>query len=94
VICASPLIFYLAGSKAIRGVEVLLNCFSARIMPFILSEPGRGFKGILGIVLGFRFLVKFPQFAIHIWLPKAHVEAPVYGSIELAGILLKLGVVG
>lgn len=25
------------------------------------------------------------------WLPKAHVEAPVYGSIILAAILLKLG---
>lgn len=25
------------------------------------------------------------------WLPKAHVEAPVVGSIYLAGILLKLG---
>lgn len=25
------------------------------------------------------------------WLPKAHVEAPVYGSIILAGVLLKMG---
>ena len=30
----------------------------------------------------------------HIWLPKAHVEAPVYGSIFLAGTLLKLGGIG
>jgi len=27
----------------------------------------------------------------HLWLPKAHVEAPVSGSIILAGVLLKLG---
>jgi NADH-ubiquinone oxidoreductase chain 4 len=27
----------------------------------------------------------------HLWLPKAHVEAPVIGSIILAAILLKLG---
>jgi len=40
------------------------------------------------------FLVKIPIYGIHIWLPKAHVEAPVFGSIELAGILLKLGGVG
>jgi NADH-ubiquinone oxidoreductase chain 4 len=26
-----------------------------------------------------------------LWLPKAHVEAPVSGSIILAGVLLKLG---
>jgi len=28
---------------------------------------------------------------VHLWLPKAHVEAPVAGSIILAGVLLKLG---
>nr|CCI73889.1 NADH dehydrogenase subunit 4 [Longipodacrangonyx sp. 1 MDMBR-2012] len=37
------------------------------------------------------FLVKFPMYMLHIWLPKAHVEAPVSGSMILAGILLKLG---
>lgn len=38
------------------------------------------------------FIVKFPIFSLHSWLPKAHVEAPTFGSILLAGILLKLGV--
>lgn len=37
------------------------------------------------------FLVKLPIFSIHLWLPKAHVEAPIAGSIVLAAILLKLG---
>lgn len=37
------------------------------------------------------FLVKLPMFSVHLWLPKAHVEAPVAGSIVLAAILLKLG---
>lgn len=37
------------------------------------------------------FLVKIPIFFIHLWLPKAHVEAPISGSIILAGIMLKLG---
>jgi NADH-ubiquinone oxidoreductase chain 4 len=32
-----------------------------------------------------------PIFFVHLWLPKAHVEAPVSGSIILAGVLLKLG---
>merc|ERR1712048_1076419 len=37
------------------------------------------------------FIVKFPIFLGHMWLPKAHVEAPVVGSIILAAVLLKLG---
>lgn len=37
------------------------------------------------------FLVKMPIFFVHLWLPKAHVEAPVSGSMILAGVLLKLG---
>nr|AIW06259.1 NADH dehydrogenase subunit 4 [Blattodea sp. MT-2014] len=37
------------------------------------------------------FLVKMPMFLVHLWLPKAHVEAPVSGSMILAGVLLKLG---
>nr|YP_011014084.1 NADH dehydrogenase subunit 4 [Unio tumidiformis]WQA10165.1 NADH dehydrogenase subunit 4 [Unio tumidiformis] len=37
------------------------------------------------------FLVKLPIYGFHLWLPKAHVEAPVAGSMVLAGVLLKLG---
>jgi len=37
------------------------------------------------------FLVKLPLYSVHLWLPKAHVEAPVAGSIILAAVLLKLG---
>nr|WMQ52317.1 NADH dehydrogenase subunit 4 [Ceutorhynchus cf. asper XHL-2023] len=37
------------------------------------------------------FFVKIPMFFIHLWLPKAHVEAPISGSMILAGIMLKLG---
>lgn len=40
------------------------------------------------------FIVKFPIFGFHYWLPVAHVEASTVGSILLAGVLLKLGSVG
>lgn len=46
---------------------------------------------ILYFSLVIAFLVKIPIFLVHLWLPKAHVEAPVSGSIILAGIILKLG---
>nr|YP_004021398.1 NADH dehydrogenase subunit 4 [Phobaeticus serratipes]BAJ24538.1 NADH dehydrogenase subunit 4 [Phobaeticus serratipes] len=39
----------------------------------------------------FSFLVKMPMFFVHVWLPSAHVEAPISGSMILAGVLLKLG---
>jgi len=37
------------------------------------------------------FIVKFPVYFFHLWLPKAHVEASTSGSIILAGVLLKIG---
>nr|WDY83687.1 NADH dehydrogenase subunit 4 [Apis laboriosa] len=37
------------------------------------------------------FLVKIPIYMFHGWLLKAHVEAPYYGSMILASIMLKLG---
>nr|YP_002727957.1 NADH dehydrogenase subunit 4 [Physopelta gutta]YP_009643423.1 NADH dehydrogenase subunit 4 [Physopelta cincticollis]ABZ02107.1 NADH dehydrogenase subunit 4 [Physopelta gutta]APO08853.1 NADH dehydrogenase subunit 4 [Physopelta cincticollis] len=37
------------------------------------------------------FLVSMPMVFFHFWLPKAHVESPISGSMILAGVLLKLG---
>merc|ERR1711970_1603321 len=45
----------------------------------------------LGLFSFIFFLVKFPIFGFHLWLLKAHVEAPVWGSIVSAGIILKVG---
>jgi NADH:ubiquinone oxidoreductase subunit 4 (subunit M) len=50
--------------------------------------------GALGLIITVAFMVKVPLYFIHIWLPKAHVEAPTAGSVILAGILLKMGAVG
>nr|QDG01008.1 NADH dehydrogenase subunit 4 [Tenebrio molitor] len=43
------------------------------------------------VLVNFVFFIKIPMFFVHLWLPKAHVEAPVSGSMILAGIMLKLG---
>jgi len=40
------------------------------------------------------FMVKAPVYTLHSWLPKAHVEAPLIGSILLSGVILKLGSYG
>nr|UZH44207.1 NADH dehydrogenase subunit 4 [Trichuris trichiura] len=43
------------------------------------------------VLLMLPFFIKIPIFLLHLWLPKAHVEAPVLGSMILASILLKVG---
>lgn len=48
-------------------------------------------SSLIWLIIILAFLVKLPLFSVHLWLPKAHVEAPVAGSIILAAILLKLG---
>lgn len=50
---------------------------------------GTGFLRVLIFILA--FLVKMPIVGLHLWLPRAHVEAPVFGSMILAGVILKLG---
>nr|ALO77368.1 NADH deshydrogenase subunit 4 [Bruchinae sp. GENSP01] len=49
------------------------------------------FNFMVYLCMNMVFFVKMPMFFIHLWLPKAHVEAPVSGSMILAGIMLKLG---
>ena len=48
------------------------------------------------LFLGFfiAFAIKVPLFPLHTWLPDAHTEAPTAGSVDLAGVLLKLGAYG
>nr|YP_009913057.1 NADH dehydrogenase subunit 4 [Amblema plicata]QLJ92869.1 NADH dehydrogenase subunit 4 [Amblema plicata] len=56
-----------------------------------LSNSGLGYGWLITVCASLAFLVKLPIYGFHLWLPKAHVEAPVAGSMILAGVLLKLG---
>lgn len=84
------LLFYtiLASLPILLGIFYIYNSRFTLIF-FSLSFHRLNFYFYLCIILA--FLVKIPIFFFHLWLPKAHVEAPVSGSIILAGILLKLG---
>ncbi len=48
------------------------------------------------LMLGFfaAFAVKLPVVPVHTWLPDAHTEAPTAGSVDLAGLVLKVGAYG
>jgi len=60
---------------------------------FLIKEWIR-YSLVINYFLVGSFIVKFPIFGFHYWLPVAHVEASTIGSIILAGVLLKLGSVG
>lgn len=47
---------------------------------------------LVGLLAGFG--VKVPLWPLHTWLPQAHTEAPTPGSVDLAGLVLKLGPFG
>nr|WSP02042.1 NADH dehydrogenase subunit 4 [Bembidion laterale] len=60
-------------------------------LDFFFFSMSNNFNMYMYICMIFAFLVKMPMYMVHLWLPKAHVEAPVSGSMILAGIMLKLG---
>lgn len=51
-------------------------------------------NGWLVAYLIFGFIIKVPVWGFHFWLPLVHVEAPVSGSILLAGVMIKMGAFG
>ena len=46
--------------------------------------------GLFYVCIIFAFLFNMPMFIVHLWLPRAHFQAPVSGSMVLAGVLLRL----
>jgi NADH-quinone oxidoreductase subunit M len=59
-----------------------------------MSAEGGWLQMIVFLALLAGFAVKVPIVPLHTWLPLAHVEAPTGGSVDLAGVLLKLGIYG
>nr|UQJ75139.1 NADH dehydrogenase subunit 4 [Rugitermes sp.] len=85
------LLFYtlLASLPMLVGIFYIYNFFSSTC--FFLLVGDNFFGGLFYFCMIFAFLVSMPMFFVHLWLPSAHVEAPVSGSMILAGVLLKLG---
>nr|YP_025958.1 NADH dehydrogenase subunit 4 [Strigops habroptila]AAP47802.1 NADH dehydrogenase subunit 4 [Strigops habroptila] len=64
-----------------------------KLTPHLLSYIPTNYWStlLLSMALLMAFMVKAPLYGLHLWLPKAHVEAPIAGSMLLAALLLKLG---
>nr|AND97113.1 NADH dehydrogenase subunit 4 [Stygobromus foliatus] len=102
-----PVFFVILGwgyqpERAQAGIYMLLYTVSASmplLVSILLMSPENSYmhkmygqsSTIISLCMVGAFLVKFPMYSVHLWLPKAHVEAPVAGSMLLAGVLLKLG---
>nr|WRK19246.1 NADH dehydrogenase subunit 4 [Benthodytes sp. Gxx-2023] len=91
-------IFYtLIGSLPLLVSIIVINNENFTLMLPIISSSNINLanslfsNNIWWILTIVAFLIKMPIYGFHLWLPKAHVEAPVAGSMILAAILLKLG---
>nr|QPM99859.1 NADH dehydrogenase subunit 4 [Haemaphysalis flava] len=73
---------------------VMMLIFKKTSLMYLFIEWQEINIGIYFFLMMLGFLVKIPVFFFHLWLPKAHVEAPISGSMILAGVLLKLGIYG
>ena len=84
------LFFYTLFASLPLLISIILNVNwrdTVKIRMIFRAETSK----FLWLIRVLAFLVKFPIYIVHLWLPKAHVEAPVSGSMILAGVLLKLG---
>nr|YP_007625480.1 NADH dehydrogenase subunit 4 [Polypterus weeksii]ADG95331.1 NADH dehydrogenase subunit 4 [Polypterus weeksii] len=89
------LFYTLAGSLPLLVALLYLYSTAGSLsmisMNLITISPDTWTNTFLWVACVIAFLVKMPLYGIHLWLPKAHVEAPIAGSMILAAVLLKLG---
>nr|YP_006883937.1 NADH dehydrogenase subunit 4 [Pseudoleistes guirahuro]AFS65893.1 NADH dehydrogenase subunit 4 [Pseudoleistes guirahuro] len=91
------LLFYTLASSLPLLIAILhlQNQIGSLYLPMLkLSHPTSNSSWsnlAASLALLLAFMVKAPLYGLHLWLPKAHVEAPIAGSMLLAALLLKLG---
>nr|QEI26118.1 NADH dehydrogenase subunit 4 [Myotis dasycneme] len=90
------LFYTLAGSLpllvALIYTQITLGSLNMLLTQYLTEPLMHIWSGsLLWLAFMLAFMVKMPLYGLHLWLPKAHVEAPIAGSMVLAAILLKLG---
>jgi NADH-quinone oxidoreductase subunit M len=74
----------------------LATCLAAKACEAAspMAQSLRTYGPWMFLAFAVAFAIKVPMFPVHTWLPDAHVQAPVAGSIILAGVMLKMGTFG
>nr|YP_007626832.1 NADH dehydrogenase subunit 4 [Loxodonta cyclotis]AEQ59310.1 NADH dehydrogenase subunit 4 [Loxodonta cyclotis]QSJ48922.1 NADH dehydrogenase subunit 4 [Loxodonta cyclotis] len=73
-------------------IQNTLGSLNLMMLPYLIKSIDNLWStNMLWLTCTMAFMVKMPLYGLHLWLPKAHVEAPIAGSMVLAAILLKLG---
>lgn len=87
-VSALPLI----GRIFLLGFYLKINTWLALETALQSRFTTNNLRGVIFYLLAsMAFFAKLPVFGLHVWLPKAHLEASAQGSILLAAVLLKLG---
>jgi NADH-ubiquinone oxidoreductase chain 4 len=89
-------LYTLAGSlfMLLSIVVIYYNTGTTDFSMLSLSSFDPNTQKLLWLGFFLSFMVKSPVVPFHMWLPRAHAEAPVGGSMLLASLLLKLATYG
>lgn len=89
-------LYTLAGSlfMLLAILVIYYNVGSTDFTLISLSNINFDSQKILWLAFFLSFAIKTPLVPFHMWLPRAHAEAPLAGSILLAGLFLKLATYG
>lgn len=89
-------LYTLGGSLfMLLGIMVIYyNIGSTDFTMISLSDISLDSQKLLWLAFFLSFAIKTPLVPFHMWLPRAHAEAPLAGSILLAGLILKLATYG
>nr|AYW52254.1 NADH dehydrogenase subunit 4 [Cleridae sp. 1 ACP-2013] len=85
------LMFYTLFASLPMMISIFYMYNSNNSMDFFFIKKMSIDSIIMYMFMNFVFFIKMPMYLVHLWLPKAHVEAPIAGSMILAGVMLKLG---
>jgi formate hydrogenlyase subunit 3/multisubunit Na+/H+ antiporter MnhD subunit len=81
-------LYFIGFPSSFVGILFVYNSLGSLCLFFLCGNSSL-VGDLFYVCMVFAFLVRMPIFMVYMWLPKAHAEAPVSGSMILAGVLLK-----